>query len=248
MSRLSKKGKRIRPSDNHLVFHSLLNYFVFTWLSVFVLFHFKFLKQAMFTKEKLIQHFITNYGLITFVLSTLVGLLVLIIFYRFRFDSYKSLTHRQKLTRMILENGWYETKQVEDFDIFNSTSKMKEKISYFPKMYYQMKEGLIHISVEITLGKYQDQLLKLENKLETGLFCELVDKELKDSYIEYTLLYDTIANRISIEDVIVQNGSMKLMSNVSWSFDSLPHMLIAGGTGGGKSVTRSQLKRLCTVA
>ena len=29
----------------------------------------------------------------------------------------------------------------------------------------------------------------------------LTDKEFKDSYVEYTLLYDTIANRISIEDV-----------------------------------------------
>lgn len=35
-------------------------------------------------------------------------------------------------------------------------------------------------------------------KLESGLFCELTDKELKDSYVEYTLLYDTIANRITI--------------------------------------------------
>ncbi len=33
------------------------------------------------------------------------------------------------------------------------------------------------------------------------MYCELTDKELKDSYVEYTLLYDTIANRISIEDV-----------------------------------------------
>lgn len=42
-------------------------------------------------------------------------------------------------------------------------------------MYYRMKDGLIHIHVEITLGKYQDQLLHLENKLETGLYCELVE-------------------------------------------------------------------------
>ena len=41
----------------------------------------------------------------------------------------------------------------------------------------------------------------MERKLESGLYCELTDKELKDSYVEYTLLYDTIANRISIEDV-----------------------------------------------
>ena len=48
--------------------------------------------------------------------------------------------------------------------------------------------------MEITLGKYQDQLLHLEKKLESGLYCELTDKELKDSYVEYTLLYDTIVS------------------------------------------------------
>ena len=90
--------------------------------------------------------------------------------------------------------------------------------------------GLIHIRVEITLGKYQDQLLHLEKKLESGLYCELTDKELKDSYVEYTLLYDTIANRISIED-----GRLRLMKNIWWEYDKLPHMLIAGGTGGGKT-------------
>ena len=32
------------------------------------------------------------------------------------------------------------------------------------------------------------------------MYCELTDKELKDSYVEYTLLYDTIASRISIDE------------------------------------------------
>ena len=67
------------------------------------------------------------------------------------------------------------------------------------------------------------------------MYCELTDRELKDSYVEYTLLYDTIANRISIEDVQAKNGRLRLMKNVWWEYDKLPHMLIAGGTGGGKT-------------
>ena len=102
-------------------------------------------------------------------------------------------------------------------------------------MYYRLDNGLIHILAEITLGKYQDQLLHLEKKLETGLYCELVSKELKDSFVEYILLYDTIANRITIDEVRAENGSLKLMANVWWEYDKLPHMLIAGGTGGGKT-------------
>ena len=48
-----------------------------------------------------------------------------------------------------------------------------------------MEKGLLHIRCEITLGKYQDQLLRLEDKLESGLYCELTDKTLHDGYIEY---------------------------------------------------------------
>ena len=35
--------------------------------------------------------------------------------------------------------------------------------------------------MEITLGKFQEPLLNLEKKLESGLYCELVSKELHDS-------------------------------------------------------------------
>lgn len=44
-----------------------------------------------------------------------------------------------------------------------------------------------------------------------------------------------IANRISIDEVIAQNGRLKLMKSMDWGYDKLPHMLIAGGTGGGKT-------------
>lgn len=98
-----------------------------------------------------------------------------------------------------------------------------------------MKGGLLHIQVEITMGKYQDQLLLLEKKLESGLYCELVSKELKDGYVEYTLFYDMIANRISIDEVKAENGCLRLMKDLVWEYDKLPHMLIAGGTGGGKT-------------
>ena len=62
----------------------------------------------------------------------------------------------------------------------------------------------------------------------------MVSKELKDSFVEYVLLYDTIANRITIDEVQAAHGGLKLMTNVSWEYDKFPHILIAGGTGGGK--------------
>lgn len=66
----------------------------------------------------------------------------------------------------------------------------REKISQFPKIYYHMKNGLIMVTVEIMQSRYQDQLLRLEKKLESGIYCEFVDKELQNSFIKYTLLFD----------------------------------------------------------
>lgn len=207
---------------------------------IITLFHLPFFVKTDWkniTVDEILTQLYTPYFLGSVLTAFFVCLLFGVWVYHYRIDTIKQLQHRQKLARMILENKWYESIQVKSDGFFKdlSSSKSKEKISYFPKMYYSLKNGLIHIRVEVTLGKYQDQLLHLEKKLETGLFCELVNKELKDCYIEYTLLYDMIANRIGIEEVVAEYGQLKLMKSVYWEYDKLPHMLIAGGTGGGKT-------------
>ncbi|GGB47880.1 cell division protein FtsK [Lentibacillus populi] len=196
-----------------------------------------FLLSTTWELEELQTQFISKYGLVTLCISLLLTIACAFVYYRYGYNHFKQLIHRQKLAKMVLENSWYETKQVTQESFFKDTpsNKSKEKISHFPKIYYRFEKGLLYIQVEITLGKFQEPLLNLETKLESGLYCELVSKELRDSYVEYTLFYDMIANRISIDEVIAQDGSLKLMESFYWEYDKLPHMLIAGGTGGGKS-------------
>ena len=234
------KGKRIRASDKSLVFR----FYAGTLLSVFVVVLLLLNSgQLMRTDWQAInlrngiRFTLTPYHVFTVITASLVCALLAFLYYRFCFDYGKQIQHRQKLARMILDNRWYEFESVQGNSFFTDlpSSKTKEKIIYFPKLYYRMEKGLLHIQCEITLGKYQDHLLNLERKLESGLYCELIDKILHDSYVQYTLLYDTIANRISIEDVQAKDGRLQLMKNVCWEYDSLPHMLIAGGTGGGKT-------------
>lgn len=57
------------------------------------------------------------------------------------------LMHRQKLTHMVLEDGWYEAVTTQENSFFTDlqSGKSKEKISYFPRMYYRMEKGLLHI-------------------------------------------------------------------------------------------------------
>ncbi|CUK70691.1 FtsK/SpoIIIE domain-containing protein [Listeria monocytogenes] len=234
------RGKRIRPRDQHLVYHTAVTSLLPIFLLVLFWFYRKQLLDMNWSEFKLLDANIQlniPYLISSVLTAFFVCLLLVFLYCHYRIDHLKKLQHRQKLALMLLENGWYESEQVQSESFFKDLGrgKTKEKITHFPKVYYRLKDGLIHIHVEITMSTYQDQLLRLEKKLETGLYCELVDKILKDSYVEYTLLYDTISSRITIDEVQAKNGVLKLMDSVAWAYESLPHMLIAGGTGGGKT-------------
>lgn len=236
------KGKRIRASDKTLVYRFVAGGLAFVFLVVIALLNIGQLLTMNWSDVSLLSTdgtalHLTFYHCMTLILAAGACVLTALLYHRFCYDRFKELVHRQKLARMILENHWFESETSQNTGFFTdlSAGRSKEKITYFPKIYYRMEKGLLHIQTEISMGKYQDQLLNLEKKLESGLYCELTDKILHDSYVEYTLLYDMIANRISIEDVQAANGKLRLMKNVWWKYDSLPHMLIAGGTGGGKT-------------
>lgn len=233
------KGKRIRANDKSLVYRFFAGTLLLLFIVVLLLLNIGQLMQIDWEAVNLLgnnRFSLSPYNFITIVIATGVCVLVAFLYHRYCYDRYKQLTHRQKLARMVLENGWFIASKTESTGFFTDLqSRSREKIVYFPKIYYHMENGLLHIQSEITLGKYQDQLLNLESKLESGLYCELTDKNLHDGYIEYVLLYDTIASRISIEEVRAENGQLRLMKNVCWEFDTLPHALICGGTGGGKT-------------
>lgn len=238
MGLLKYKGKRIRASDKTLVYRFCVGSLLFLFIAVLLLLNMGQLMRTDWKAFRLLDNGFTlsPYNFITILIATGVCVLVAFLYYRFCHDSYKQLIHRQKLARMILENGWYESETTTNSGFFTDLqSRSREKISYFPKLYYRMEHGLLHICCEISLGKYQDQLLSLEKKLESGLYCEMTDKTLHDSYVEYIMLYDMIANRISIDEVQAENGGLRLMKNLVWEYDALPHALICGGTGGGKT-------------
>ena len=74
---------------------------------------------------------------------------------------------------MILENHWYEVKQTQSEGFFKdlNSSRTKDTISYFPKIYYRMTDELLSIRVQISLGKISRSAIEVGKKLESGLYC-----------------------------------------------------------------------------
>ncbi len=238
-----RRGRRIRPWNKNLV-----SYFVwFSFLGIFTAVMLCFYAGKLLRTDwkhlslSMIRGIhITPYFFVSIFVSLVVYFLIAFLYVKYRGQAMKQRIHRQKLARMILENGWYEVEVKEDSGLLKDMPKRKkEVIRWFPKIYYKMKNGELRIEVEVSMGKYQEQLQNLETKMEPGLFCELTAKELCEnflgSYLAYTMLYDMVANRITIEEVEANHGALRLMQNVWWEYDALPHMLISGGTGGGKT-------------
>lgn len=179
MKLIKKRGYRIRDSDKSLVFNFTIASLVAIFSMVFLLLNVKQIlcidwKNVSILKNGTLQFHITSYFVFSVIFAAAISLISAWLYYRFQHDRIRQLMHRQKLSRMILENKWYEAEQVQSNSFFKDlpSGKTKERITHFPKIYYRLENGLIHIQVEIILGKYQDQLLHLEKKLESGLYCE----------------------------------------------------------------------------
>lgn len=238
------RGKRIRPRDQYLLYDFTLLSLCPLFLITVLLFHLPGLMDAGWDIPAYAQHLNKVYLAGSFLTALFLCLTAVVLFFRYCKNYLRQLLHRQKLARMILDNHWYES-EVRTTESETGT-KSKTVITYFPRLYYRMKGGFITVTIETAMGRYQKIFVNLENKLESGLFCELHTKELKENFIEYTMICDLIADRILIDDITVENGSMKLMKNIDWAFDKLPNMLISGGVGSGKSyLLLMVIKALC---
>ena len=229
------KGSRIRPRHKNSVVKTGALISVPVFLLLMTLF-WKDHLWILYEKgvEDTFQNFTFNIPLIITSLTVSIVVPTAILlgwFYMFRKQKLKKIYHRQKISRMILSNKFYESKSVKS----RITGRMVQKITYFPRFYYRLKDGHIIIKIAMDMSRFQSRFMELGKEFENGFFCDLVSTDMEDGFFTYKLLYDAGKNRISIDDAVVNKGSMKLMKHIDWAFDKLPHMLISGGTGGGKT-------------
>lgn len=106
----------------------------------------------------------------------------------------------------------------------------------FEKAYLRQNKHSVQISFELQGTKSEQRFLKLGSELETTFSGDLMDRQQVNGFITYTIAFQKHLGRISVSDVNVTPMGLKLMETVFWDFRKEPHLMISGGTGGGKSV------------
>ena len=133
------------------------------------------------------------------------------------------------LSRFLLENNLYLSKKIK------RENKISEKIE-LPQVYLKQSPYKIEISFILEGNKFQDRFLNLGSTLEVMFNGDFRNKTFDKRFIKYEIAINRIESRISIDNVIVKGSKLQLMEDVTWDFIEEPHLLIGGGTGGGKTV------------
>ncbi|HEN0407593.1 TPA: cell division protein FtsK [Streptococcus agalactiae] len=153
---------------------------------------------------------------------------------------FKKFDRVKRLSRFLYENGYvYEKK----------TKKQGKRKVKFPKVYLKQNKYDLDVSFEMAGGKFQEKFKQIGGSLEDTFFMDFMETTDDHRFKNYKLAYSAFLNRIKVSDVVTEAGKgLKLMKNLYWDYDSDPHMIIGGGTGGGKTtLLRAIIGSLATV-
>ena len=137
------------------------------------------------------------------------------------------------LRRFLISHNYYETKERTVQREKRTVTKTKIVL---PKVYLKQGKFGVDVYFELQGNAYQEKFLKLGPELETTFGGDFMYRKEIKGYTYYHLAIDRFSSRLNVVDVKVDKKGLRLMKDVWWDFDSQPHMLVAGGTGGGKTV------------
>lgn len=155
---------------------------------------------------------------------------------------FNKLDRLKRMSKFLYENGYVYEKRKK--------SNKKTKIKYrFPKVYVKQGKYDLSVSFEMAGGKFQKKFKDIGGELEDTFFMDFMEKTDDPRFKIYKLAYSAFLSRITVKDVIWdKDKGIKLMDGYYWDFINDPHLLVAGGTGGGKTVLlRSILRCLAEI-
>ena len=145
------------------------------------------------------------------------------------FLTFSKLDNLRIMANFLLENGYYLSKKIK------RDNQTKEKI-ILPKVYLKQSKYDLNASFILQGNKFQDKFLTLGNTLEIQHDGDFTGKKFSKGYVTYTIAIDQFAGRLNLSEVKMTKQGLRLMKDVYWDYVKQPHLLIGGGTGGGKTV------------
>lgn len=142
---------------------------------------------------------------------------------------FQKLNSLRILSRFLIENNLYLIKNIR------RENKTIEKI-VLPQVYLKQSRYMIEVRFILEGNKFQDRFLNLGSTLEVMFNGDFRNKTFDKRFITYDIAINRIDSRITINDVEVKGSKLQLMTDVTWDYIEEPHLLIGGGTGGGKTV------------
>ncbi|WP_175064692.1 FtsK/SpoIIIE domain-containing protein [Streptococcus salivarius] len=142
---------------------------------------------------------------------------------------FQKLNSLRILSRFLIENNLYLIKNIR------RENKTIEKI-VLPQVYLKQSRYKIEVRFILEGNKFQDRFLNLGSTLEVMFNGDFRNKTFDKRFITYNIAINRIDSRITINEVEVKGSKLQLMKDVTWDYIEEPHLLIGGGTGGGKTV------------
>ena len=223
MKLFTYRGKRVR------VFHRKLKgitWFIWWFPFLLAISCYSYLHLEELKVHPLPQGYFLGAGLLS---SLLIAWFINRVCYR-KMLFFQKLNSLRILSRFLLENNLYLVKKVR------RENKIIEKIT-LPQVYIKQSRYKIEISFILEGNKFQDRFLSLGATLEVMFNGDFRNKTFDNRFIKYEIAINRIDSRISIDQVEVKGSKIRLMKDVYWDYVKDSHLLVGGGTGGGKTVT-----------
>lgn len=222
MKLFTYRGIRVRPFYRHI---RGITWFIWWFPSLLAIGNYCYLNLEELKDHPLpLGYFIGG----VLVASCLVAYLLNLMCYE-KIVFFQKLNSLRILSRFLIENNLYLIKNIR------RENKTIEKI-ILPQVYLKQSRYKIEVRFILEGNKFQDRFLNLGSTLEVMFNGDFRNKTFDKRFITYDIAINRIDSRITINEVEVKGSKLQLMTDVTWDYIEEPHLLIGGGTGGGKTV------------
>lgn len=222
MKLFTYRGIRVRAFYRHI---RGITWFIWWFPSLLAIGHYCYLNLEELKDHPLLQVYFIGGVLIA---SCLVAYLLNRMCYG-KIVFFQKLNSLRILSRFLIENNLYLIKNIR------RENKTIEKM-ILPQVYLKQSRYKIEVHFILEGNKFQDRFLNLGSTLEVMFNGDFRNKTFDKRFITYDIAINRIDSRITINDVEVKGSKLQLMKDVTWDYIEEPHLLIGGGTGGGKTV------------